>query len=171
MSNRFLRPGLLVAAWAGVTLALYVGLFGFGALTAGLDVQMHNTFFLIGPATGLLVLALLLAPLAGTFYLLLLRRPKRRVAWVIGLLALGLLYFSGGAIEGLAHLVPVARFRTHQGYAPGQVPAGSSLLRLLPVLRVLQVLLGIVALLAGRALGWPGKPPTTTPDSRVENRT
>ncbi|RTQ47106.1 hypothetical protein EJV47_19610 [Hymenobacter gummosus] len=163
MSTRSRCRWLFVAGWAAATLGPYVALFGSAALTMGVDVQMHNTYFVVGPAGALQGLALLLTPLVGAVYLLIMRRLGRTALWVIGLLALLLIYLCGGLIEALAQLAPVAHLREYPGGAAGQAPVGSSLLRLIPGLRLLQVLFGLAALLAGRALG-RRSPQTSPPD-------
>ncbi|GAB3829475.1 hypothetical protein [Hymenobacter jeollabukensis] len=143
-----------MAGWVAGTLLLYGLLNGFHRQST-LDIQLHNTYFVLAPPHALLAIALLLAPVAGGCYALLRRRTSRAVAVASGVLALLLIYLLGDASNAVAAAANYSFWLNQSGamVAPTATTADGSVVRLLAVLRVLQVLFGIVALLAGIALG------------------
>lgn len=154
MPARFLRPVLFTFAWLAASVLLYGGLFGFHTLgSPELELQLHNTYIVLTPGHALGLLALLLSPAAGAFYLLLKPRPLPFAVWLTGLCALLLIYAAGTIVELLTLPCPVGLVSIYQPDTATLVPANSLVFRLQSVLRGLQVLMGVIALLAGHALG------------------
>jgi hypothetical protein len=155
--SRHLRLGLLwLLGPAAAGLLLYGALLGFRTLAGPpLDVQMHNTYFVVTPAQLWLTFSLVLGLLSGSAYLLLTRLPRRTAAWVVGLTALVLLALTGSLLGAVGRALGGSYFGAAR---PTALSADGFLTRLLGTLRVLQVGLGAVALLAGIKLGRSRRP-------------
>jgi hypothetical protein len=164
MRMRRLHLPLFLLSWTAATLLLAGGIFGWLRLTAPtLDIQMHNTFFVLTPSQALLFIGLVLASPLGGLYLLFTRRMARPVAGLVALAAVALIYLLGDAITVVAPAA-VGSFWAINGIPAGAVGDGLTL-RLLTLLKALQVGLSGVMLLAGYALGRRSQP-TKTPGSQ-----
>lgn len=163
MRTRYLHLLLLLLSWLAATLLLAGGIFGWQRLMAPtLDIQLHNTFFVLTPLQALLFIGLVLAPPLGGLYLLLTRQAARPVAGLVALVAVALIYLLGDTIVAIAPAT-AGSFWTVNG-----LPAAAAANfppRLLTLLKSLQVALSGVVLLAGYALGRRSQP-TKTPGSQ-----
>ncbi|OON68293.1 hypothetical protein B0919_14165 [Hymenobacter sp. CRA2] len=133
------------------SLLLYGGLFGFRSLAGPeLDIQFHNTYFVVTPAHALGFIALLLGLLSGTIYLLLTRLPARAAAWVVGLAGLVLICLLSTAISAVSTAIGYWALPGEADHnLPASPEAGHVLPRLLTSLKGLQILLAAAVLFAG----------------------